>query len=576
MSATQNTKKPAYCGHPALAALSIVCQLAPVPDSLTRRLPDLTLLGVGLFTIAYFLLNHEGIYDYDDYTYGRFAHQLATGTFRLDAVPDDYKPLHERWLVFGPVALLYRLFGVNIFTTTLWPLAATLGCLGLIGGLYRRRAPLAASAALLLLGLHYFSLDLSTYLYPDNILMCLALASAAALLRGRQAPRHRQAVWGAGFAGLNLLALLSKETILYYLPFYLLLGGRDLWRGRHRRFWAAAALTGAGLLLGYLGVYYYATGNAFYRLAVIEHANKVLQGRNYLAGKQGALWARITYQPLLFFWGTGLGAALLLAVRSCAQWRLAGHAELRFWLALAGSSAAFYWLGSTSLTSYNPNSLVPRMLTPLLPPLCLAAGFGLSHFMRTGRGAWVLALGLLAGALGLRSSVSVMYGGLGVFFALAAVVATPAGAAWRRPSTGWFAGLTLLAVAGCLAIRPVYFMVKPSNSAYFAQRRLVDRYLKGPGRGVVLVDDFLLRNYDFYYGYEQPAGLRYQAYARRDTTLRSLAQPAWLLLNRSILTNDNLTPHVISYSADQVLAWFPQRHLVARDGNVELYRLSPP
>ena len=77
--------------------------------------------------------------------------------------------------------------GVNIISATLWPLLATLGCAGLIWRLYRRREPVVAGGAMLLLGLHYFTLNLSNYLYPDNMLMFWCLAGAAALLRGRRA-----------------------------------------------------------------------------------------------------------------------------------------------------------------------------------------------------------------------------------------------------------------------------------------------------------------------------------------------------------------------------------------------------
>ena len=40
---------------------------------LSSRLPDLTLVFVVLFTVAYFLLTHEGLYDLDDYFYSRYA-----------------------------------------------------------------------------------------------------------------------------------------------------------------------------------------------------------------------------------------------------------------------------------------------------------------------------------------------------------------------------------------------------------------------------------------------------------------------------------------------------------------------
>ena len=127
----------------------------------------------------------------------------------------DYSPLHQRFMVFGPVAALYRLLGVGIFTTTLWPLLCTLGTSLIFYLLYWRQAPVVASAAMLLLGLHYFTLNLSLYLYPDNVLMFWATASAAALLLGRRTEQTHPIGWGVGFALVSFAAVLSKETIVY-------------------------------------------------------------------------------------------------------------------------------------------------------------------------------------------------------------------------------------------------------------------------------------------------------------------------------------------------------------------------
>ena|GEM_PF-2656892 len=545
----------------------------------SSRLPDLTLLFVGLFTVAYFLLTHEGLYDLDDYFYARYAHALASGSFHV--VPDPqgllHDPLKERWLIFGPVALLYTLFGTNIITTTLWPLLATLGCAGLIWGQYRRREPVAAAGALLLLGLHYFTLNLTNYLYPDNILMFWCLGCALTLLRGRQAGRS-QLAWGLGFALLNFAALLSKETIVYYLPFYLALLGKDMFRGRHGRFWLAAGLGGAVVLAGYLAFYQVYAHDALYRLHLIEQTNEYLREGNFLGGNQAGLLARLTYQPLAFLVGTGLGGALLLAgAAALGRQRLQGS-DADFWLGLAFTTLAFYWLGSTSLTHYNPITLLPRMTTPLLPPLALAAGFGLRRFAATGRGGGWLTLGLLLGAGWLHNSVSILYGGLALYFAAATVLAAlaavgrPAGrGAWSRPGTPAFAVVAVAALAAVLAVRPLYFMHKPHVSAHSAQQRVLRQHLAGPARGVVFVDDFLIGNYDFSYGFRVPAGLRFRRYAAADSVHLAAGEQAWLLLNRATLTNDELTRKLIRYSASDVLARFPRRRLVAQDGQVELY-----
>ncbi|MBB4602267.1 4-amino-4-deoxy-L-arabinose transferase-like glycosyltransferase [Hymenobacter luteus] len=552
---------------------------------MTSRLPDWTLLLVVALTVAYFLLTHEGLYALDDYFYSRYAHQLLSGTFRVEPDPLGllHDPLKERPLIFGPVAVCYALFGINIISTTLWPLLATLGCAGLIWWLYRRREPVVAAGAMLLLGLHYFTLNLTNYLYPDNILMFWCLAGAATLLRGRE-PNRRAGWWGVAFAGLSFAALLSKETIVYYLPFYLGVLAVDGWQRRHGRFWGAALATGAGLLAAYLAFYHHYTHDAFYRIHLIENTNRFLQEGNYLAGNRSALLDRITWQPLTFFVRTGLGLMLVLAAvaftRSFGPVTTAAPrgatADQPFWLGLALVTLMLYWVGSTSLSHYNPITLLPRMTTPLLPPLALAAGFGLRQMVRQAGGrALAVGLVLLLMAAWLRSAVAVVYALPGLYFVIMGLLAArPVWPAAFRPATPGLAAATVLVLAGALAIRPLYFMRKPSVSGHFAQDRLIRRYLQRPAQGVVFVDDYLIGNYDFYYGFRLPQGLQYRRYWARDSVQLRPGQRGWLLLNRATLSNDELTRKLIRYSPDSVLSWYPRRRLVAQDGPVSLFEIG--
>ena len=562
------------------------------PPRLLRVLPTLALGLVVVVTVAYFVGAHEGLYALDDYYYARYAQQLRTGTFHLGPDPGHllHDPLHERWLIFGPVAGLYALLGVNIWSTTLWPLLATLGCLGLIWAQYRRRQPVVAAGAVVLLGLHYFSLNLTNYLYPDNINMLACLGAALALLRGRRAVGRAATGWGLAFAGLNMAALLCKETVAYYAPFYLALLLLDARHRRHGRFWMAAFGAGAGLLTAYLAFYQWQTDDALYRLHLIEHTNEVLADGNYLAGNRAALWQRLTLAPPLFLLGTGLGLAVLLALGAAWPARPAGPAvaaetassagaanrptesvDRRYWLGLALSTLAFYWLGSTSLTHYNPVSLVPRMLTPLLPPLCLAAAYGLADVLRTGRRAGLYAAGLALLALADRSSAAILYAGC------ALVLLTLSLRPLRRrlpPGSGRYAALGLLGLAAVLTLRPAHFIRKPSVSGHFPQARLIGAQLQPPRRGVVFVDDYLIGNYDFYYGFRVPPGLRFRRYWARDSVRLAPGEGAWLLLNRATLSNPELTRKLLRYSPDSALSWYPRRRLLAQDGPVELYEVG--
>ncbi|WP_162303553.1 ArnT family glycosyltransferase [Hymenobacter sediminis] len=556
-------------------------------NRLTSRLPDWTLLLVIVLTVAYFLLTHEGLYALDDYFYSRYAHQLLSGTFRVEPDPLGllHDPLKERPLIFGPVAACYALFGINIISTTLWPLLATLGCAVLIWRLYRQREPVVAAGAMLLLGLHYFTLNLTNYLYPDNILMFWCLAGAATLLRGRE-PHRLAGWWGVSFATLSFAALLSKETIVYYLPFYLGVLGVDGWKRRHGRFWGAALVTGAVLLAAYLGFYQYYTHDALYRIHLIENTNKYLQEGNYLVGNRAALLGRVTWQPLAFFVGTGLGLMLALAAvafvrtsppnTSAAEPQHNSTTDQRFWLALALITLVLYWVGSTSLSQYNPITLLPRMTTPLLPPLALAAGFGLRDVVqRAGWRALAVGLALLLMAAWLRNAVAVVYVLPGLFFLLVGVGSRlPFWPAMVRPASAGLAAVAVLVLAGALAVRPVYFMQKPSVSGHFAQDQVIRQHLQAPARGVVFVDDYLIGNYDFYYGFRVPEGLQYRRYWARDSVQLGPGQRAWLLLNRATLSNDELTRKLIRYSPDSVLSWYPRRRLVAEEGPVSLFEVE--
>ncbi|HEX8426078.1 ArnT family glycosyltransferase [Hymenobacter sp.] len=544
------------------------------------RLPTLA-LGLALsFTVAFFALTHEGLYDLDDLLYARYAHTLAAGTYR--PLPDPqhtfHDPLQARLLVFGPVAGLYRLFGVNIISTTLWPLLCTMGCACLIWALYRKREPVVAAGTILLLSLHYFTLNLSTYLYPDNVLMFWCLAGTAALLTGRRTKQVRPDTWGMGFAVLSFAALLCKETIVFYLPFYVGLLAWDTYRRRHARFWRAALGTGGMLLVAYLSYYQLLTHDPLYRYHVIEQTNAYMSDGNYVQGRRGALLGRVTWEPLRFFVGTGVGVMLVLAAtlvfrRGAAPASPAArHHDATFWGALAVATLAFYWWGSTSLQEYNPISLQARMMTPLLPPLAVAAGFGLRAFWQTGRGGWLISGVLLLFAAWLRSAVSIPYALLGLLFLGLSLMRLRL-PAHLRPGTAGLAALLLFGLAAALLVRPLYFMRKPTVSSHFAQSRVVQAHLQAPTRGVVFVDEFLLRTHDFYYGFQVPPGLRFRSYLSRDSVRLEPGEKVWLLLNRSTLTNEELTRQLIRYSPNSVLAWFPRRKLVAQDGKVELYEV---
>lgn len=529
---------------------------------------------MGILTLAFFGLAHEGLYGLDDTLYARYAAQLARGTLRLPADPLHllHDPLLHRPAVYAPVALLFRWLGISVWTATLWPLLATLATGVAIVMFIGRREPLVAAVAVVLLGLSQHVLWLAIYLYGDNVLLLFSLLATATLWRYRLGSGTRPLWWAGAFVGLAFAAFLTKETIVWHAPAWLWLLVLDWHGGRHRQFWATSLLLGTAILIAYFGLYQYLTGDAFQRFRLIEATNEFMRSGNFAARGPGALLARLTWQPLLMLAGSGLGvlawpAALAVARRGFRQRLLARGANAWEgpWLLVALLGTAAWWWGSTSLHFWNPISLLPRMATPLLPAWAVLAGVAMREW-RAGRLPGPLpALGFLLLAILAHNSLSVIY----LLLAMAAV--------WwgrpvaRRPSVG----LTVAVLGALLAVRPAWQMLKPSVSDYRAQQAIIRQYLThpGPGRELILTDGVLVDQYDFWYDFHPPSRLHWRSFAAADTIAPGRYQRMWLLLNEATLRNPD-NPRLRQTPPAAIRARFPQKKLVARRARVELWEVS--
>ncbi|WP_210463611.1 glycosyltransferase family 39 protein [Rufibacter roseolus] len=526
----------------------------------TLSSPRFWFLAVIGFTLAYFFLAHEGFYYGDDYSYSLYAHQLLHGGFHFD----DYSFCH-RFMVFVPTALFYWLWGMNVYTTTFWPLLCTLGTLLLLYLTFRKTHPVATSWALVLLGLYYFQLNTVNYLYPDNILLFFTTACLLVLYKARNPfPTAKQEIfWGITFAGLNLLAFLTKETIVYSVPFYLCLLVVQVIKRENLRFWLAAGITGILLLAGYFLLYKIFSGDALQRFKDIATAGRADTGEEYFASRAASLLPRLTIGPLLFFVGSGLAFPVAFAITvlfSNRSGSLRLSHSLTFWALAALSMLLPIWFGSVSLDYYKPMPLLPRMFHPLLPAFCLVAGLALEQTW--GKRSKFLLLTLLFGACALLSDqkMMVMYAPLALFFAGLFL--------WDRPWPHW---LGLVAVAGVLAIRPVYFMLKPTVSYYFEQKEIVDQHLNHPqGKYMVLMDSVMLDRYEYFYGFDVPRNYTFQGYTDPAALKPQSVDTIFLLINNGVLEHPEL---MIRQREKDILPLFPSVKLLDKKGKVKLFVL---
>src|SRR5687768_9436040 len=110
-----------------------------------KNLPKTAFFLTVVFTVAYYFLAHEGSYFFDDHFYSNYAQALLNGTFTFDDTPFPHL-----FVVFVPVALLYKIIGVSAYVTTALPLLCTLGCLCLIYVVLHKTNPVACAWALIL------------------------------------------------------------------------------------------------------------------------------------------------------------------------------------------------------------------------------------------------------------------------------------------------------------------------------------------------------------------------------------------------------------------------------------------
>lgn len=533
--------------------------------------PKIILLSTLLFSVAYFLLAHEGFYWLDDYIYTKYAWQVQQGTFDLNKPMLPPNPLTNRVMIFAPAALFYALFGFNIYVATLWPLLCTVGSSVLVYAIYRRSNPVVASLGILLLGLYFHTLFLGSYFYPDNILMFFGFAALAALHRFRYVVNGRQPFFlAAGFVFFNFLAFLSKETIAYYAPFYLILFLSDLFAKRHRAFWIYSLVLGAVLLGAYFTFYYFETGSFFSRFDIIAQSNAAYhEGAKPKPFSQ--LLNRLTMGPLYFFMGSGIYVPFVFAIGLFVKTRKSviflARNEAGFWLLAALLVLLQFWFGSTSTVYYNPITLVPRMCMLMMPPLCLAGALGLQLFLDRDR----QLAGLYAGLFGVaiyfeRGNMLAMYVPLTLYFA------------WhwwqlRRPafrvSYRFFAVLLL----GVLSLRPLHFMRKPSLMGFQEQNALIKTHLnQTTGNYLVIGDPWLEFMHDFHYDFQPNPHYKYRSYGDTIPEI-STYQETFILVNRAGLSNPDMAKMQV-IQEPEIDRFYPAKELVAEKGPVRLYKLK--
>ncbi|UJP64188.1 hypothetical protein [Mongoliitalea daihaiensis] len=310
-----------------------------------------------LYLIGYWFFTFDGITFSDDVVYMEFGRAFWAGeTF-------PYKThFADRWGAYIFSGFFTHFFDFNERTASFASLLSYLLSYSLLFSLLQSpKEKLIFS--LLYLGQVYF-LYFIHKVYPDSILLvfiCLIVWSA---IKRNEHPVFTGFCMSIAF----LLGFITKETIVFLLPFPLILFGYD-WKNRTSiKFYYAFFSASILLLISYFGYYQLNHGNWMYRFTAVNEGHYISDFTYHDKGWI-AILKRLTYLPFQTFiersyWPYIVTATVLIVNGNKSSKQTFKIIALTSFCLLLG-----FWFMSSTLEFYNPIYLNPRHLIILVPLL---------------------------------------------------------------------------------------------------------------------------------------------------------------------------------------------------------------
>jgi hypothetical protein len=352
--------------------------------------PALIAILGSLALAALWLLFPQRFHPSDPWVYSLNAWEISRGPWDFLANAPNH-PFSHRLAVTVPVAALYKLFGVSLWTTNLWPLLCACLTLAALCAALRTNGERALAALLWVTCVGVFRQ--TTVLFPDLVAATFLFGAAVLLFHRERFTRGASLAAAAPtFALLVFIAFLAKETAYWILPVWIFALVSDL-RPDARpvrlrlRFHLLAVTASAMLGTAYLVFCARVWGDPLARLASVQ----ALTGRHLWSWQEAGAWdwfKRLALSPPKIL-ALEFGPVCLLAVIALIAARREPRRH-RFWLVYSGSMILLFWFGSTDFSRYEPLPAIPRMLLPAIPGLIVIAaslasrlhGPGASNFLR--------------------------------------------------------------------------------------------------------------------------------------------------------------------------------------------------
>ncbi len=234
------------------------------PNNLNPSL--LKLAALLLIALLLRIIFWHGISPGDPFTYSLSAWDIAQGKWN----PAYFYEQTTRWGVLFPLAASYKLFGVDNFSSMLWPLLTSVGTVAIA---YLMALHLKNEQAALLAGIIVatFPLEIIYASQPmaDCPLSFWLLLSLYLFVRADKSESHKHKRWFYFFGGVALaLAYATKFVAVLIAPFFLLV---LFFRRRIEWNWSWFALGFVFVFAFEFFVFWQVMGSGFARLNLVLH-----------------------------------------------------------------------------------------------------------------------------------------------------------------------------------------------------------------------------------------------------------------------------------------------------------------
>ena len=457
------------------------------------------------------------------------ARNLLHGRYNPFVVSDLFS---GRAILVAYQSIVYRIGGVNIYSTLSGSLFVTILCCYLV--VFRLVRHIHVGGVIVTSALFYFNPVLnSSVLTPDIEVMLVGLII---FLIWRENPNEKGPV--RIFSKSILIGFLAcaamsfKETALIFIPF--LLAAAFICR-RNNDLKVALVASFAFLIFIVLAgcVYYYATGDFFFRVKQIENAIYIYSRSCAIAGKH-PLFARLTYTVWANFIATSyypvifVSIMILLRILFDKSYRVKKDSIVSYFIILTILSLYFPF----SLRGYQPLCFKSRHFLFLLP---LAVGINASFVFDAWKDKRVLSLCIVTSAFLLTTCVLItgekwywmIYGLLFMYFALQRLV---------LPNS-LFYHLRYVTFAGILLLY-MFYQLFFLNSDWFKNMQTISTTVNG--KYFYFPEHDNMMNWKLLHGFDDSIHCHnlgkdaYNGYASYYEKVDSLNfHPGWFIVNKS-------------------------------------------